>query len=56
MIHERLHALILRKRWINWCLRMMPFYPMERMLMLSERLAKWRPTYDEGEFIHDGIL
>lgn len=46
-IHDKLHALVLRKRWIRWSRRNYRHgdYSLRggRMQRLSARLTKWRP-------------
>ena len=49
-IHDELHRLILRTRWINWSLR--NFQPGDyelggRFFVLSERLSRWKPTWEQ---------
>ena len=57
MIHEELHRLVLRARWIRWSLRnyrLGDYRIGSRHMVLSERLTKAKPTYQqrkrEGDF------
>jgi hypothetical protein len=46
-IHEGLHRLILRRRWINWFFRLPKVNGVhtmtKRIFNLSNRLERWRP-------------
>ncbi len=48
-INEEMHRLVLRGRWVKWVnrtnavRRMGPF----RLVVLSERLSRWRPVWDQ---------
>ena len=50
-IHEELHRLVLRKRWINWSLRNYRFgdYMLNggRHIVLSKRLTDAKPTWEQ---------
>lgn len=50
-LHEDLHRLILRKRWMRWSkhnYRQGDYrYPDGRHMMLSARLTRSKPTFDE---------
>ncbi len=50
-IHEEVHRLILRSRWLRWYLR----YPNDgppkktekKLMRLSQRLSRWKPCWEE---------
>lgn len=50
-IHYWLDRMILRQRWLRWCVRTWPGNLNERQmvyrLMLSDRLTAWRPMYEQ---------
>jgi len=52
-IHEEMHRLVLRSRWLRWSLRnYTPGCYREgygRHWVLSERLARWRPTWAQRQ-------
>ena len=50
-IHEELHRLVLRKRWIDWSRRNYrdgdyELHPPGRHIVLSARLNRIKPTWD----------
>lgn len=58
-IHDELDRLILRRRWIAWCDRewkrcdpdkRLGNKMKRRMIRLSERLAQWKPVWEQREF------
>lgn len=55
-IHEELDRLVLRKRWIRWSLRNYKYGDYRlgrngkrvgRHVILSERLTRWKPTFEQ---------
>ena len=48
-IHDEMHRLVLRSRWIRWSLKR--FKEGDRRyrwrLRLSGRLSRWRPTWEQ---------
>ena len=53
-IHDEIHRLILRVRWIRWSLRTYKYgdyalSPPGRHQVLSERLATWMPTWAQRQ-------
>ncbi len=56
-VHDELHRWVLRRRWVRWYLR--HWRPggrpmLDRMLRLSARLTRWRPTWTERQ--REGVL
>ena len=57
-IHEELHRLVLRKRWIDWSLRNYRagdyrLYPPGRMQVLSDRLTRIKPMWEQRHMEND---
>ena len=52
-IHEEFARLILRQRWLKWAMRNKDRLDTQKMLVLSDRLKRWRPTWEwrQPEFI-----
>jgi len=50
-IHDELHRLVLRKRWIRWSLKHYRLgdynFPNGRHIILSRRLADFKPTWKQ---------
>ena len=58
-IHDELHRVVLRTRWVRWVDRQLRDRPWQagqvdvraaHFVKLSDRLTKWRPTWEERQF------